>query len=68
MWYKNNLFKCSGPDCKTTPSHTEGEYWSNFSYAYAETGDNFTCVAENVYGKSSDSFIIPCTEGKANFC
>jgi hypothetical protein len=61
-WYRNNdLVKCN--TYNLTSGHNQ-HYWNNIIADYPTTNENYTCTAENAYGKASESYIIPCIAGK----
>jgi hypothetical protein len=60
--------KCSS--CEVTTGQNKQHYWNNITITkteYFEINDNFTCAAENAYGKANDTYRIPCFKGKVNF-
>ena len=62
-WYRNDhLLNCSTSNL--TSGHNQ-HYWNNiFTSDYPKINENYTCTAENAYGKVSESYIIPCIAGK----
>ena len=67
-WYRNNgpvncYGKCS---LKQKKSDEQYYYWSNLTKDNVPKNHRYTCVAENKYGRSSDSLYSNdyCTDGK----